>query len=133
MILTSNTLVAHPFPKVIFATSLKLAFVPSCPGFLPTMVAHRLSKYNPKIEVLAENKHEMIPGMRPIEAKAEGKANAPAPIIVFARLETDETIVACPSGISGGDGAADLRGVRRETCRDRWDLVEPGVAPYAGG
>jgi hypothetical protein len=116
---TSNSLVAHPLPNVILATSLKLAFVVSCPGFLPTIVAHLLNKYNPNIEVHAENAHDSIPGINPIDAKADGKARAPAPIMVFAKFETDEITVACPSGASGGVGAADRRGVRRDTCRDR--------------
>jgi len=131
--LTSKTLVAHPLPKVIFATSLKLAFVVSCPGFLPTIVAHRLNKYNPNIEVDAEKAQDRIPGIRPMEANADGNARAPAPIMVFARLETDDTIVACPSGASAGDGDFDRRGVRRETCLERGVRVDEGVAPYAGG
>jgi hypothetical protein len=104
--------------------------VVSCPGFLPTIVAHRLSKYSPKIDVDAENKQENIPGIRPIEAKADGKARAPAPIIVLAKLETDDTIVACPSGTSGGVGDMVRRGVRRDTWRERGVRDdEPGVAP----
>ena len=85
------------------------------------------------MEVDAENKQESIPGMRPMDAKADGKARAPAPIMVLARLETDDTIVACPSGTSGGVGGMDRRGVRRDTCRERGVRDEVGVAPYACG
>lgn len=85
---------AHPFPNVILATSLKLALVVSCPGFLPTIVAHRLSRYSPNIEVPAENAQDRIPGISPIEANADGKARAPAPIMVLAKFETEDWIVA---------------------------------------
>jgi hypothetical protein len=97
------------------------------------MVAHRLKRYNPNIDVEAEKAQESIPGISPMEANADGKAKAPAPIMVFAKLETDDTIVACPSGASAGDGDFDRRGVRRETCLERGVRDDEGVAPYAGG
>lgn len=46
------------------------------------------------MEVLAENRHDRIPGISPIEANADGKARAPAPIMVLARFDTDDWIVA---------------------------------------
>lgn len=88
--LTSNSLVAHPLPKVNLATSLKLAFLPCSPGRLPTIVAHRLSRYSPNREVHPEKAQLMMPGIRPIDANAEGKARAPAPMIVLARFDTEE-------------------------------------------
>ena len=100
---------------------------------MPTIVAHRLRRYNPNIEVDAEKAQDRIPGISPIEANADGKARAPAPIMVFAKLDTDDTIVACPSGASAGDGDFDRRGVRRDTCLERGVRDDEGVAPYGGG
>jgi hypothetical protein len=94
--LTSNNLITHPFPNVILATSLKLAFFPSSPGLVPTTAAHRLRRYSPKMLVDPEKRHEMTPGMRPMAANALGKASAPAPMMVLARLTTDEWIEAMP-------------------------------------
>jgi len=85
------------------------------------------------MEVDAENAQDSIPGISPIEANAEGKAKAPAPMIVLVKLETDDTIVACPSGASVGSGDFERRGVRRETCLERGVRDVEGVAPYAGG
>lgn len=48
-----------------------------------------------------------MPGTRPIAAKAEGNARAPAPTIVFVRLTTDEETVAMP--VVGFGGAAARR------------------------
>lgn len=95
-LLTSKALVAHPLPKVNLAISLKLAFLPSSPGRVPTMVAHLLKRYSPNIAVTPENAQERIPGNKPIAAKALGKARAPAPRIVLLRLLTDEMTEACP-------------------------------------
>lgn len=83
--------------------------------------------------MLAENRQDKIPGISPIEAKAEGKARAPAPIIVLAKFETDDRIVAWPCSASGGVGGAERRGVRLETCRDRCVRDDVGVAPYPCG
>lgn len=103
--------------------------VVSCPGFLPTIVAHRLRRYSPNIDVLAENAQDRIPGISPIEAKADGKASAPAPIMVLARFETEDWIVAWPCFSNGGSGGDERRGVRRETWRDRCERDDEGVAP----
>ena len=101
---------------------------------MPIIVAQRLKRYKPNIDVEAEKAQDSIPGIRPMDANAEGKARAPAPIMVFARFETDDTIVACPSGASrGSSGDFERLCVRLETCRDRCVLDEEGVAPYAGG
>jgi hypothetical protein len=97
------------------------------------MVAQRLKRYKPNIEVEAEKAQENIPGIRPMDAKADGNARAPAPIIVLARFETEDVIVACPPGTSGDSGDFERRGVRRDTCRERGVRVEEGVAPYACG
>jgi hypothetical protein len=104
---------------VILATSLKLAFLPSSPGAVPTTAAHRLSRYSPKMLVRPENRHEITPGMSPIAAKALGNAKAPAPMMVLARLTTEEWIEAMPlcPGLVG-----------RENVR-----VEAGVPGVPGG
>lgn len=79
----------HPFPKAKRATSLKLAMRPSSPGRWPTSSAHRLRSQRPKVAVLAEKRHDTMPLTMPMLANAAGKASAPEPMIVLARLDTE--------------------------------------------
>lgn len=88
----------HPLPKARRATSLKEAFLPSSPGRVPTCRAHRDSSQRPKAAVVADVKHETIPGIRPILANAAGKASAPEPTIVFAKFENEESTLAPGAG-----------------------------------
>lgn len=47
----------------------------------------------------AENMHEMIPGIRPMLANADGNASAPDPIMVLARFENEDRMDA-PGGFA---------------------------------
>lgn len=67
------------------------------------------------MDVPAENAQDKIPGINPIEANAEGNASAPAPIMVLAKFDTEDWIVACPCFSSGGSGGDERRGVLRDT------------------
>jgi len=60
---------------------------------------------------------DTMPGTSPMDANADGKARAPAPITVLVRLTTDDVTVACPlcilgmgrtrSGVDGPDGVVE--------------------------
>jgi hypothetical protein len=57
---------------------------------VPTTVAHLLSKYRPKAVIDALKTHDTAPGINPMDANAEGKASAPAPMTVLVRLTTED-------------------------------------------
>lgn len=117
----------HPFPKAILVISLKLAFLPSSPGRIPACVAHLLRQYSPKAAVIADSAQDSAPGTRPIAENAAGKASAPAPMVVFARLTIEEKTVPVGSGLAtdfAGVACPAGGGLRREEAG-----VAGGVAP----
>ena len=59
--------------------------------------------------VHALKRHDIAPGINPIEANAEGNARAPAPITVFVKLITDDLTEACPSCFRTGASWLELR------------------------
>lgn len=70
-----------------------------------------------------------MPGIKPIAAKAEGKASAPAPMTVLARLVTEDRTVACPSYLTGGLSVSSSSSSLMDSARRRGRAGEL-VLPY---